>query len=53
MSDYSIALFFHLVGALSLFMALALEWVGLRALWRASRSNALVSGWAPPRRPLA
>jgi len=32
MSIYSIALFFHIVGALALFATLALEWVGLRQI---------------------
>ncbi len=32
MNDYSITLFFHIVGALGLFLALGLEWTGLRQI---------------------
>jgi hypothetical protein len=32
MTDYSIALFLHIVGALGLFVALGLEWTNLRYL---------------------
>jgi hypothetical protein len=39
MSLYSIALFLHVVGALALFAALALEWVGLAGLRRATTAE--------------
>ena len=39
MSIYSIALFLHIVGALALFAALALEWVGLRQIRSATPSE--------------
>ena len=32
MNDYSIALFLHIVGALGFFVALGLEWTGLRQI---------------------
>ena len=35
MSDYSIALFLHVVGALGFFVVLGLEWIGLSQLRRA------------------
>ena len=35
MNDYSIALFFHIAGVLGLFVALGLEWTGLRQIRRA------------------
>src|SRR5512140_1180364 len=39
MSIYSIALFFHIVGALGVFVALGLEWTGLRHI-----RNAVITG---------
>ena len=39
MNDYSIALFFHMVGALGFFLALGLEWTGLWQLRSALRSQ--------------
>jgi hypothetical protein len=36
MSDYSIALFLHVVGALGFFVVLGLEWIGLSQIRRAS-----------------
>jgi len=39
MNTYSIALFLHIVGALVLFSALALEWVGLRQIRNATLSD--------------
>lgn len=37
MSFYSVALFLHIVGAITLFMAFAIEWTGLLHLQRASK----------------
>jgi len=42
---YSIALFFHIVGALGVFAALALDWLGIANL-RRSRTFEQVRGWA-------
>jgi hypothetical protein len=39
MNDYSIALFLHIVGALGFFVALALEWMSLRHLRRATTTE--------------
>lgn len=39
MNLYSIALFFHILGALGFFMALALEWASLRHLWQATTTE--------------
>ncbi|MBE7555988.1 MAG: hypothetical protein HS126_33455 [Anaerolineales bacterium] len=39
MTDYSIALFLHIVGALGFFVALGLEWISLRGLERAATSE--------------
>src|SRR6266511_2290723 len=39
MNNYSIALFFHIVGALGFFLALGLEWTGLWQLRSALRSQ--------------
>ena len=41
MNDYSIALFMHIVGALGFFVALGLEWMSLRQLWRATTAEHL------------
>lgn len=45
MTLYSIALFFHISGALGVFAALALDWVGISALRRA-RTADQVREWA-------
>lgn len=50
MTSYSIALFLHIVGALGLFVALGLEWVGMVYLGRASTAEQArewlgVRGW--------
>ncbi len=39
MNSYSIALFFHIVGALGFFIALGLEWVSLRQMRNAATSE--------------
>jgi len=39
MNTYTIALFFHIVGALVLFAALSLEWAGLRQIRNAASSD--------------
>jgi len=44
MDDYSIALFLHIVGAVGLFVALGLEWTGLRQIWSAMTPEQ-VRGW--------
>ena len=44
MSDYAIALFFHIVGALGLFAALGLEWTGLWQL-RSAMAFEQVRAW--------
>ncbi len=44
MNIYSIALFFHIVGALGFFVALGLEWTGLRQI-RKAVSPDQVRGW--------
>jgi hypothetical protein len=44
MNDYSIALFFHIVGALGFFVALGLEWTGLWQIGSATTSE-LVRAW--------
>ena len=45
MTLYSIALFFHIAGALGVFAALALDWVGITSLRRA-RTAEQVREWA-------
>ncbi|TME65836.1 MAG: hypothetical protein E6I54_02985, partial [Chloroflexi bacterium] len=42
---YSIALFFHIAGALGVFAALALDWVGIAKL-RGARTVEQVREWA-------
>ena len=44
MNDYSIALFLHIVGALGFFVALGLEWTGLRQI-RGAMTPEQVRGW--------
>jgi len=44
MNDYSIALFLHIVGALGFFVALGLEWTGLRQI-RSAMTPEQVRGW--------
>jgi hypothetical protein len=44
MNGYSIALFLHIVGALGIFVALGLEWTGLRQM-RSAMTLDLVRGW--------
>jgi hypothetical protein len=44
MNDYSIALFSHIVGALGFFVALGLEWTGLRQIRNATTSEQ-VGAW--------
>ncbi len=44
MNDYSIALFLHIVGALGFFVALGLEWTGLRQL-RSAMTPDQVRAW--------
>lgn len=44
MNNYSIALFLHIVGALGLFVALGLEWTGLRQI-RSAMLSEQVLGW--------
>src|SRR5262245_4367529 len=44
MSAYAIALFVHIVGALGFFVALALEWIGLRQL-RSAKTSEPVPVW--------
>jgi hypothetical protein len=44
MNDYSIALFFHIVGVLGLFVALGLEWTGLWQL-RSATTAEHVRAW--------
>src|SRR5512135_134476 len=44
MSSYSIALFLHIVGALGMFVALGLEWTGLRQI-RSAVTPAQVREW--------
>jgi len=44
MSIYAIALFFHIVGALGMFVALGLEWTGLRQIRNATSADQ-VRGW--------
>src|SRR6266511_2443847 len=39
MNDYSLALFFHVVGALGVFVALGLEWTSLRQVRRATTAE--------------
>src|SRR6185437_8611239 len=39
MNAYTLVLFFHIVGALGFFIALALEWVSLRAVRRATTAE--------------
>jgi hypothetical protein len=39
MSDYSIALFLHIVGALGFFAVLSLEWIGLRQIASAANTD--------------
>ncbi len=39
MSDYSISLFFHIVGAIGMFVALGLEWTGLWQIRSATTSE--------------
>jgi hypothetical protein len=41
MNTYSIALFLHIVGALGFFVALGLEWTGLRQIRRATNTEQL------------
>jgi hypothetical protein len=44
MNTYSIALFFHIVGALGFFVALGLEWVGLRQIRNATTTEQVRQG---------
>lgn len=44
MNVYSIALFFHIVGALGFFAALGLEWAGLRQIRNATTSEQVRQG---------
>jgi hypothetical protein len=44
MSSYAIALFFHIVGALGFFVALGLEWTGLRQI-RSAMTREQVREW--------
>ncbi len=44
MNAYSIALFLHIVGAVGIFVALGLEWTGLRQI-RSATSPEPVRGW--------
>jgi hypothetical protein len=44
MNTYSIALFLHIVGALGFFIALGLEWVGLRQIRNATTTEELRQG---------
>jgi predicted lysophospholipase L1 biosynthesis ABC-type transport system permease subunit len=44
MNYYSIALFFHIVGALGFFATLGLEWVGLRQIRNATTSEQVHQG---------
>jgi predicted lysophospholipase L1 biosynthesis ABC-type transport system permease subunit len=44
MNTYSIALFFHIVGALGLFVALGLEWAGLRQIRNATTTEQVRQG---------
>jgi hypothetical protein len=39
MNDYSLALFFHVLGALGVFVALGLEWTSLRQMRRATTAE--------------
>lgn len=39
MNSYTIALFFHILGVLGFFMALALEWASQRHLWQATTTE--------------
>jgi predicted lysophospholipase L1 biosynthesis ABC-type transport system permease subunit len=44
MNTYSIALFFHIVGALGFFIALGLEWAGLRQIRNATTTEQVRQG---------
>jgi len=44
MNDYTIALFFHIVGALGIFIAIGLEWTGLLQI-RSAMTPEQVSSW--------
>ncbi len=44
MNYYSIALFFHIVGALGFFVALGMEWVGLRQMRNATTTEQVRQG---------
>jgi hypothetical protein len=44
MNTYSIALFFHIVGALGFFVALGLEWAGLRQIRNATTTEQVRAG---------